>query len=90
VRVDGKPDLISVKVTAGPKVVKGVKVRVTAPGINATGRTNARGTVAIRVNVKRAGVMTIAVASKAPSARGAGCGPKRIGVVGIFLPPVTG
>jgi hypothetical protein len=93
VRVDGKPDAISVKVTAGKKPVRGIKVLVTAPGVHATGRTNANGTVVIKVNVKKAGVMTISTPGRGPAAFGkqnGSCGPKRIGVVGIFLPPLTG
>ena len=90
VRVDGKPDAISVKVTAGKKAVRGVKVLVTAPGVRATGRTNANGVVVIKVNVRKAGVMTISTPGRKPASKSAGCGPKRIGVVGIFLPPLTG
>ena len=91
VRVDGKPDAISVKVTAGKKPVRGIKVLVTAPGVYATGRTNANGTVVIKVNVQKAGVMTISVPRAAAFGKQTGsCGPKRIGVVGIFLPPLTG
>ena len=83
VRVDGKPDAISVKVTAGKKAMRGVKVLVTSPGVHASGRTKTNGTVVIRVNVPTAGVMTISTPHR-------GCGPKRIGVVGVFLPPLTG
>ena len=91
VRVDGKPDAISVKVTSGKKPVRGVKVLVTAPGVHATGRTNANGTVVIKVNVRKAGVMTISVPRPAAFGKQAkSCGPKRIGVVGLFLPPLTG
>jgi hypothetical protein len=91
VRVDGKPDAIAVKVTAGKKPVRGVKVLVTAPGVRATGRTTANGTVVIRVNVLKAGVMTISLPRPAAFGKQAkSCGPKRIGVVGIFLPPLTG
>jgi len=91
VRVDGKPDAIAVKVTLGKKPVRGVKVLVTAPGVHATGRTKANGTVVIKVNVMKAGVMTISVPRAAAFGKQAGsCGPKRIGVVGLFLPPLTG
>jgi uncharacterized repeat protein (TIGR01451 family) len=85
IKVDGKPDVVSVKVTAGKKRVKGVRVLVTAPGVRKTGRTNAKGMAIIRVNVKRPGLMQISTLGKRDS-----CGPKRIGVVGIFLPPLTG
>jgi len=84
VRVDGKMDRIVVRVTAGKKNVKGVKVLVTAKGVRATDRTNANGIAIIRVNAKNAGIMTISTLGRKS------CGPKRIGVVGIFLPPLTG
>jgi hypothetical protein len=85
VRVDGKPDRVSVRVTAGKKNVPGVKVLVTAKGVRATGRTNANGVAVIYVNVKDPGIMRVSTLGSRKS-----CGSKRIGVVGIFLPPLTG
>ena len=84
VRVDGKPDLVSARVTAGKKNMANVKVLVTAKGVRATDRTNARGVAIIRVNVTDPGVMTISILGRKA------CGSKRIGVVGIFLPPLAG
>ncbi len=84
VRVDGKPDRVSVRVTAGKKNVKGVKVLVTAKGVRATARTNANGVAIIRVNVTSPGVMTISTLGRKS------CSSKRLGVVGIFLPPLAG
>ncbi len=84
VRVDGKPDRVSVRVTAGKKNMQNVKVLVTAKGVRATDRTNSRGVAIIRVNVTDPGVMTISILGRKA------CSSKRIGVVGIFLPPLTG
>ena len=84
VRVDGKPDRVSVRVTAGKKNVAGVKVLVTAKGLRATDRTNARGVAIIRVNVTSAGIMRISTPGRKA------CSSKQIGAVGIFLPPLAG
>ena len=83
VRVDGKPDAISVKVTAGKKADAWREGARDLPGRARDRAHEANGTVVIRVNVPKAGVMTISTPHR-------GCGPKRIGVVGIFLPPLTG
>jgi hypothetical protein len=49
-------------------------------------RSNGRGVAVVRINPKKAGIVTIT----APDTTGSVCGPKRIGVVGVFLPPLTG
>jgi hypothetical protein len=84
VRVDGKPDRISVRVTAGKKNVRGVKVLVTSNGLRATQRTNERGWAVLRVNVGSPGIMRISILGRKA------CSSKQIGVVGVFLPPLTG
>ncbi len=87
IKADGRPDRVKVKVTAGAKRVKGAAVRVKGPGIKKTKRSNAKGMVTMRVNPKRPGVLTItALETKQQKV----CGPKRIGAVGVFLPPLTG
>jgi hypothetical protein len=50
-----------------------------------SGKTNAKGVVVITINPRKAGIVTITTADK-----GKACGPKRVGVVGVFEPPVTG
>jgi hypothetical protein len=40
----------------------------------------------LKINPKKAGLITITVAETNQRL----CGPKRIGVVGVFLPPLTG
>jgi uncharacterized repeat protein (TIGR01451 family) len=85
IRANGKPTTISVRVTAGKKAAKGVTVVVTGKGVRKTARTNSRGVAVIRVNLSNPGLIRVTTVGKQES-----CGPKRIGVVGIFLPPVTG
>jgi uncharacterized repeat protein (TIGR01451 family) len=87
ITADGKPDTVKVKTTAGPKRVKGTLVRIKGAGIKKSARSNARGIATLRVNPKRPGVLTItAVETKQQQV----CGPRRIGAVGVFLPPLTG
>jgi uncharacterized repeat protein (TIGR01451 family) len=86
IKADGKPDKVKVKVTAGKKRVKGVKVVVKGAGVKKKAVTNRKGVAVLKINPKKAGLITIAVAEKNRKS----CGPKRIGVVGVFLPPLTG
>ncbi len=81
---DGKPDVISVKVTAAKKSVAGVKVLVTGNDLRATGRSNANGMVRIKVNLNNPGLLRVTALGRKY------CGSARIGVVGVFLPPLTG
>ena len=86
IKADGKPDKVKVVVTAGKKRVKGVKVAVKGAGVSKKGRTNGKGVATIKINPKKAGLITVAVAESNKKA----CGSQRIGVVGVFLPPLTG
>ncbi len=87
ITADGRPDTVKVKTTAGPKRVKGTMVRIKGAGVKKSARSNARGIATLRINPKRPGVLTItAVETKNQQV----CGPRRIGAVGVFLPPLTG
>jgi uncharacterized repeat protein (TIGR01451 family) len=86
IKADGKPDKVTVKVTAGKKRVKGTKVSIFGAGVKKTGRSNAKGIALMRINPRRAGLITITAIETNQKV----CGPKRIGVVGVFLPPLTG
>ena len=86
IKADGKVDRVSVKVTAGKKRVKGTKVAVFGAGVRKTARSNSNGMAFLRINPKRAGLITITALETNQKV----CGPKRIGVVGVFLPPLTG
>ena len=69
-----------------PKRVKGTKVAIFGAGVRKTGRSNPNGMAVIRINPKKAGLITITAIETNQRV----CGPKRIGVVGVFLPPLTG
>jgi uncharacterized repeat protein (TIGR01451 family) len=86
IKADGRPDRVSVKVTAGKKRVKGTKVTVFGAGVRKSGRSNGKGMAYIRINPTKAGLITITALETNQRV----CGPKRIGVVGVFLPPLTG
>jgi uncharacterized repeat protein (TIGR01451 family) len=80
----GKRSTIAATVKNRGKAVKGAKVRVRGAGILKSGRTNARGKAHITVRPVRPGIVIVSVPQKLV------CGSKRIGVVGVFEPPVTG
>lgn len=86
VTADGKPDRVRTLVTAGKKRMKGVRVVIRGVGVAKTGRTNERGVAVVTINPRRAGIITITAQERNREI----CGPKRIGAVGVFLPPVTG
>ena len=70
----------------GKKRIKGVKVIVRGAGVRKTARSNGRGVAVLRINPKKPGLITVT----ARETKQRICGPKRIGVVGVFLPPLTG
>ena len=80
----GKKAKVTVKLTAGGKVVAGARVRLVGPGINKVAKTGKNGIAVISVNAKQAGIVTITVVGKKS------CSSTRLGVVGTFEPPVTG
>jgi uncharacterized repeat protein (TIGR01451 family) len=86
IKADGKPDRVSVRVTAGKKRMRGVKVVVSGAGVRKSATSNPSGLALLRINPRKAGIITIT--AKEPNQKV--CGPKRIGVVGVFLPPLTG
>jgi uncharacterized repeat protein (TIGR01451 family) len=85
-KADGKPDKVTAKVTAGKKRVKGVKVSVKGAGVSKTARTNGKGVAVLKINPKKPGIVTVGVVQSNAKL----CGAQRIGVVGVFLPPLTG
>ena len=85
IKADGKPDRVIAKVRAASKAMKGAKVLVKGGGIRKTGSTNGKGVAVITINPQKPGLITITTIDAQKS-----CGAKRIGVVGVFLPPLTG
>jgi uncharacterized repeat protein (TIGR01451 family) len=71
-----------VRLTNGRPFVR-AQVRVTAPGINRSSRTNAQGIARIAVKPTKAGIARITVAGSARCSA-------RSGIIGVFQPPVTG
>ena len=80
------PDRVRVRVTAGSKRMQGVRVVVSGAGVKKAARSNRQGMATLRINPKRTGLVTITADERNRTV----CGPKRIGVVGVFLPPLTG
>jgi len=75
----------SVPAAKGGKAVKGVRVRIKGSTISGTTNpSNAQGVVKHSVKPMKAGIVTFApVSSKS-------CKNARVGVIGVFTPPVTG
>jgi uncharacterized repeat protein (TIGR01451 family) len=81
----GRLTLLTMRVSQNGKAVAGIRVRIKGSTLGiVTKRSNAKGIVKVRVSPKRAGIVGFApVAHKR-------CTNPRIGVVGVFTPPVTG
>jgi uncharacterized repeat protein (TIGR01451 family) len=81
----GRTVVLTVHVAQHGKAVAGVRVRIKGSTIGMlTKPSNKKGVVKTRVKPKRAGIVTFApVAQKS-------CKNPRIGVTGVFTPPVTG
>jgi uncharacterized repeat protein (TIGR01451 family) len=82
----GQRGLVRVVVVEKNRGVGGVRILVKGPGLYKAATTNGRGRVAISVRPPRTGIVEIRMTNQ-PSR----CSTRRIGVVGVFLPPpVTG
>jgi uncharacterized repeat protein (TIGR01451 family) len=82
----GRRGVVRVVVIDKNRGVSGVRILVKGPGLNKAATTNGRGRVAISVRPPRTGIVEIRMTNQ-PSR----CSTRRIGVVGVFLPPpVTG
>ena len=81
----GRLALLTMRVSQNGKAVAGIRIRIKGSTLGiVTKRSNAKGVVKVHVSPKRAGIVSFApVAHKR-------CTNPRIGVVGVFTPPVTG
>jgi uncharacterized repeat protein (TIGR01451 family) len=81
----GRRTTVTIHVTRHGQAVKGVRVRIKGAKLNTvTKRSNARGVIKHVVTLRKAGVLVFSpLASKR-------CNTKRVGVTGVFTPPVTG
>jgi uncharacterized repeat protein (TIGR01451 family) len=81
----GRKTKVTIHLTQAGKAVKGIHVRITGPKTNLrTGASNTKGIVTQQLKMKKAGILIFTpIASKA-------CNTRRVGVTGVFTPPVTG
>jgi uncharacterized repeat protein (TIGR01451 family) len=84
VKANGEQQLVLAKVTRSRTPVSGVVVRFTGTGLAKVVRTNKQGIARLAVTPSRAGIMLVKITSAKA------CNSARIGVVGVFEPPVTG
>jgi hypothetical protein len=81
---NGESQMVRLKVTKGSKGVIGAKLRLSGPGIGKTVRTGTGGFVAVSLKPSKAGIVRVEiVGAKA-------CNSQRLGVIGVFEPPLTG
>jgi uncharacterized repeat protein (TIGR01451 family) len=81
----GRKAVLTIHLTKHGKAVQGVRVHIKGPKLNMrTKASNSKGVIRQRVRPKKAGIFIFTpIVSKA-------CGAKRLGVTGVFTPPVTG
>jgi hypothetical protein len=81
----GRKTTLTIRLTKHGKAAAGIRVRIKGPKLSVTTqRSNARGVIKQVVKMKKAGIDTFTpLASKH-------CNTKRVGVTGVFTPPVTG
>ena len=84
VKANGSNQLVVAKVTKSKTPVKGVAVRFTGVGLNKVVKTNKQGVARVGVTASKAGIMVVRITNVKA------CNSARIGVVGVFEPPVTG
>jgi uncharacterized repeat protein (TIGR01451 family) len=85
----GRKTLVTIHLFAKGREVKGVKVRIKGAGINLkTNGANTNGVIKHTLKLKKKGVLTFTPIQPGPTSQT--CSGKRIGVRGVFTPPVTG
>jgi Domain of unknown function DUF11 len=84
VKANGGRHAIFAKVTRSRNPVKGVKVRFAGAGVSKSARTNGKGVALVAVKTTKAGIIRVNITNAKA------CNTARIGVVGVFQPPVTG
>jgi hypothetical protein len=83
-KASGDRQVFRAIVRAGGKPVSGARVTVVGPKLRLAVRTNAQGVARIAVRPGVAGLIQIRITNKKA------CNTQRIGVIGVFEPPVTG
>jgi uncharacterized repeat protein (TIGR01451 family) len=83
-KASGDRQVFQAIVRAGGKPVAGARVDVVGPKLRLAARTNAKGVARFVVRPGTAGLIQIRITNKKA------CNTQRIGVIGVFEPPVTG
>jgi hypothetical protein len=84
VKANGKRTTVFAKVTQSKNPIAGVAVRFTGIGLSKVVKTNAKGEARFGLAPSKAGIVLVKITSAKA------CNSARIGVVGVFEPPVTG
>ena len=84
VQANGERQIVLAKVTRSRNPVQGVAVRFTGTGFAKVVTTNKQGIARLTLTPSKAGIMLVKITSAKA------CNSARIGVVGVFEPPVTG
>jgi uncharacterized repeat protein (TIGR01451 family) len=81
----GRATTMHIKVISNHRTVRGVRVRIKGPGLSLTTKpSNAKGKIAKTIKPRKAGIVTFRpLATKS-------CKIPRVGITGVFTPPVTG
>jgi hypothetical protein len=83
-KANGSTQKIVVSVKKGSKAVGGAKVKVTGAGTSKAVSTGKNGKILVTIKPNKPGIVRVEiVGTKA-------CNTQRLGVVGVFEPPVTG
>jgi uncharacterized repeat protein (TIGR01451 family) len=81
----GRKVKLTMRITQNGKPVQGIRIKIKGATLSiTTQKSNAKGMVTVTVKPKRAGIVTFVPVSHK------GCTNPRIGVTGVFTPPVTG
>jgi hypothetical protein len=84
VRATGTQQVVTAKVTRSKTPAKGVLVRFNGVGVSTTVRTNVKGVARLTVAPTKAGIIVARITNVKA------CNTARVGVIGVFEPPVTG
>src|SRR5207248_8773167 len=81
----GRATKMHLTVISNHKRVRGVRVKIKGPGVNVTTKpSNAKGKITRTIKPKKQGIVTFRpLATKS-------CKVPRVGITGVFTPPVTG
>ena len=83
--VVGRKTTLTIRVSQNGRAVWGIRIKIKGSTLNLTTKaSNAEGMVSVKVNAKKAGIVTMVPVSHK------GYTNPRIGVTGVFTLPVTG